>query len=259
MKLNNIKVKQILFSLAGIALMFAITTNMSSCKKPGITSEVFDASHLRVVNGLRDRTGVKFYLDTFNLTLTGTLNYNTVSATYYVVNSGLRNARFYSTTSTDTFAKQAIQLDVNKEYTLYLGGVAGAPKFWFTEDEIVSGPADKAKIRLANLAVTGVNIDVTIQSEDTSAPQPKPEVKIVSNAASESVSNYFSATVPVSKGNSIPQLHTIRVYQAGTSTELLKYKGIDLRGTSINTIILVGVNGGTPAMAMRVVKEWLDW
>lgn len=259
MKANNIRIKQMPLFLIGFSAIIITTLTMYSCKKPGITSEVFNASNLRVVNGLTDRTSVKFYLDTFNLTMGGVINFSQVSPIYYVVKSGLRKAKFYSTSTLDTFASKDIQLDPNKDYTLFLAGNSGAPKYWLTEDELVSTTPDKIKLRLANLAVSGVNFDITIQSEDTSQPQPKPEVKIFSNVTSESISPYTLVSVPVSKGNSIPQLHTIRIYEAGTSNLLLSSAGNDLRGTDIRTFIVTGVNGGSPALRFGSSREWLDW
>lgn len=258
MKSNNLSIKQISLFLAGIATMIITSISMNSCKKPGITSENFNASNLRVVNGLAGRSGVKFYLDTFNLTLTGSVNITQATA-YYVVKSGARKAKFYSSVTKDTFALDNIQLDPNKNYTLFLGGDTLAPKFWLTEDKLVSGPPDKVKIRFADLAMTGVNVDVTIQSQDTSLPQPKPEVSVFSNIAPQSITDYTLATVPVSKGNAIERLHTIRVYEAGTNNLLLMSTGADLRGTDIRTFILTGVNGGTPALGFSSVREWLNW
>lgn len=259
MKAKNLNIKRIPVFFSAAAIMIISSITMSSCKKEGITSEVFDASNLRVVNGLKDRTGVKFYLDTFNLTMAGTINYSLVSPVYYVVKSGLRKAKFFSTSTKDTFATKDIQLDPNKDYTLFLAGNSSAPKYWLTEDELVSGPEDKVKLRVANLAESGVNFDITIQSEDTSQPQPKPEVSVFSNVTPESVSAYSLASVPVSKGNAIIRRHTIRIYEAGTTTQLLIYKGLDLRGTDIQTFIITGINGGAPALGFRSSREWLDW
>lgn len=250
--------KRIFTLMLASLLLITVASVMYSCKKPGLTSEKFDASNLRVVNGLPGRTKVKFYLDSFNLTLTGTLDYGIVSPVYYVVKSGLRTAKFFSTTSLDTFAKKDIQLDANKSYTLFLGGAVGAPKYYYTEDDLTEATPDKAKIRLANLAVTGVNVDITIQLVDPNLPV-QPEVKVLSNIASESISNYVLATVPTSKGNTVAQRHTIRVYEAGTSNLLSSATGVDLRGTTINTFILTGIRGGSPSLALRSVTEWLDW
>ena len=66
-------------------------------------------------------------------------------------------------------------------------------------------------------------------------------------------------TVPVTKGNWKVQRHTIRVYKAGTTNLLVSVGGVDLRGTSIETIILEGVEGGSPALSLSSAQEWLDW
>ncbi|MBS1632649.1 MAG: DUF4397 domain-containing protein [Bacteroidetes bacterium] len=262
MKLSNLKIKQLFSSIAGIAAVIAIPLVMDSCKKPVITSETFDASNLRVVNSLRDRTSVKFYLDTFNLSLTGTQNFNTNSV-YWVVKSGLRKAKFFSTATSDTFATKDIQLDPDKDYTLYLTGDAANPKSWLTEDELESSVPDKAKIRLANLSSTLTNIDVTIQWVDpTDLNFPvQPEIKVFSNISPESVSSYASVAVATYKGNSLRRLHNIKVYEAGTSNLLLKLDQYDMRATSVNTFIISGLQGGpsSTSLRMRAVREWLDW
>lgn len=259
MKLYSKKLKRLTQSVTAALLFISVSLLMTSCEKPGDTFEAFEASGLRVVNGLTGKSGVKFYLDTSNLTLTGTLNFTAVSQ-YYVVKSGLRTAKFFSTSSADTFAKKDIQLDANKDYTLFLAGIAGAPKYFLTEDDLAETTPDKVKIRLANLGVTGSNVDVTIQfvSPDPLFPL-QPEVSVLTNVASESISNYALATVPTSKGNTITRPHTIRVYESGTTNLLATASGIDLRGTTINTIILTGVKAGSPALALRSVREWLDW
>lgn len=253
MKLFNLILKHVPHTLAGIAVIIT-SVFLGSCEKPTITSEDFEASNLRVVNGLPGPTGVQFHLDEFDLTLGGTIDFNEISPKYYVVESGSRTASFYSTDMGDSFASMDIQLEPNKEYTLYLAGSVGAPKFWLTEDDLIPAPADKAKLRLANLASTGGNIDVTIQLDGSAS-----EVSVFSNVAPESVSEYKLATVPATIGNTVSQPHTIRIYQAGISNLLASMPGVDLRGTSIHTIILTGVNGGTPALSLNVDMEWLDW
>ncbi len=246
--------------MTGVAAIIAIPVIMDSCEKPVITSETFETSNLRVVNSLRDRTSVKFYLDTFNLTLTGTQNYNTNSV-YWVVKSGLRKAKFFSTSTQDTFATKDIQLNGDKVYTLYLAGDASSSKTWLTEDELDSSTPDKAKIRLANLASTLANFDVTIQRVDPLDPlfPPQPEIKIFSNVTMESVSGYESLSVAASKGNSLNRLHNIKVYEAGTGNLLVKLDQVDIRATSVNTLIISGIQGGSPGLSVRSVKEWLDW
>ncbi len=260
MHFYNQKSKKIRQLLVALALLVVSSVVMNSCTKPGDTYISLEPSNLRVVNGLPGETGVKFYLDSANLTLTGTLNFNT-SSIYYVVKSGSRTASFFSTTASETFAKKDIQLDVNKNYTLFLGGVIGAPKYFLTEDDLTETTPDKVKIRLANLGQTLGDVDVTIQFYDPTNPAlpAQPEVTILSNVPSESVSNYVLATVPTSKGNSIAKLHNIRIYAAGTSTLLTSTTNVDLRGTSINTFITTGANGGSPTLTVRSEREWLDW
>jgi hypothetical protein len=205
---------------------------------------------------------VKFYLDSFNLTLNGTLDFTAVSSpAYYVVKSGLRTAKFYSTVTGDTFATKSIQLMANKNYTLFLAGSVDAPEYFLTEDDLSETTPDKVKVRLANLGVTGSNVDVKIQyydSTDITLPV-QPEVTVLTNVASGSISDYVLATVRTSNGNTKPRQHYIRVYEAGTTNLLVFTGGVDLRGTTINTFILTGNKNGSPALGISTERDWLDW
>lgn len=257
MKLRSRKINKSVPLTIVATISVAALLMINGCKKPAETTyEAFNASNIRVVNGLPGRTGVKFYLDTINITMNSTLNYGTNSI-YYVVKSGTKRAKLFSTSTSDTFAVRDVQLETRKNYSLFFAGSVGAPKYFLTEDDLVPPPTDKVKIRLANLAITGGNVDLTIQKIDLVNPQP--EVTVLTNVASESISNYALATVPVSKGNATPQYHNIRLYAAGTANLVAQGLGIDLRGTAINTIIANGINGGSPAITVRASRDWLNW
>jgi hypothetical protein len=260
MKLFKLKINTIPFLVITATIFISVSLVMSSCRKPVDTFENFEASNLRVVNGLPGPADVKFYLDSFNLTLTGTLDYGLVSPIYYVVRSGSRTAKLYSTATGDTFAKTSIQLDPRMTYTLFVAGNVATPKYFITPDELSVTTADKVKIRLANLGVTGGDVDVTMQLEDTvSAPQPKPEVIALTDVPAESISNYTLVPVPVSKGNTVQERHTIRIYEAGTTNLLASVAGVNLQGTSTVTIIITGIRDGTPALAISSALEWIDY
>lgn len=247
------------FTVYGIAVVTFILVSLMvhSCKKPTITSENFEASNLRVVNGLLPSSPVKFYLDTFNLTYTGTISY-AATTKYMVVVSGLRQAAFYSTsTPRATLATANIQLAAKKSYTLFLTGSA---KPIFTEDDLSQPSADKAKIRLANLSSSAGNVDLTIQLQDVvSLPQPKPEVGVLQNVGAETISKYVLITVPTSKGNYNRNLYTVRIYEAGTQKLLGTTKSVDFRGTSTYTIFVSGIKDGLPALAASSQLELLDF
>ena len=257
MKLNRFRIKGGSGFIWSMAVLVAIAFTINGCKKPGDTFEDFEASSLRVVNAMPGPTNVRFFLDTFKLTLTGTLNYGVISSpAYYVVKSGTRTAKFAATD--EVFAEKSIQLDPQKAYTLFLAGTQQSPEYFFTTDDLTEAAADKAKIRLANLGINlSTNIDVTIQLENVLNPQP--EVKIFSGIAKSTVTDYISVAVPVSKGNAVIQPHTIRVYQAGTSNVLATVTAIDLRATTINTFILRGIKDGDPSLEISWAREWLDW
>ncbi len=257
MKLNKVNIIKAALSMTVVTMFVGVLLTLNGCKKPSdITYETFEGSNIRFVNGLTDRADVKFYLDSFNLSLTQTWNYNTTSW-YYVVRSGLRRAKFYSTSTQDTFAVKEIQLDAHKSYSIFLAGSAAAPKYFLTEDDLISPSADKSKIRLANLALTGGNVDLAIQKFDLINPQP--ETLVFTNVAPQSISGYTLITVPVSKGNASSQPYNIRIYEAGTANLIAEALAVDLRGTTINTIIASGIKGGSPLVTVRTSREWLDW
>lgn len=256
MQLYSRKIHKTRLSVIG-AMFVAVFLMVNGCKKPvDTTYETFDASNIRVVNGLPDRTDVKFYLDSFNLTLNQTWDYGT-SSWYYVVRSGPRRSKFYSTSTEDTFAVKDIQLEAKKNYSLFLAGNAATPKYFLTEDDLISPPPDKSKIRLANLALTSVNVDLAIQKLDIVNTQP--EVTVLTNVAPESITDYVLVTVPVSKGNFVSQYYNVRIYKTGTTDLVAEALSIELTGTTINTIIANGIDGGSPAITIRVSRDWLDW
>ncbi|MGH2649244.1 MAG: DUF4397 domain-containing protein, partial [Ginsengibacter sp.] len=161
----------------------------------------------------------------------------------------------------DTIATKDIQLDSKKIYTLFLLDSLGSPKLLLTEDDLSEpSSADTTKIRLANLAKTGGNVDVTVQLEDTlSLPQPKPEVTVFTNVPPQTISDYTRMTVPTTKGSTSPQMHTIRVYEAGT-TNLLAMGVGDLRGPATYTIVVTGVKGTLDyPLGVNTYLEWLSW
>lgn len=231
---------------------------LSGCSKPKDTFEDFESSNLRVINGFPWAENVKFYLDEFNLTRLGYINYGSVSTpAYYVVKAGTRAAAFYSEDTESKFAEKSIQMEPGKNYTLFLTGSLNNPEFIFTTDELTEAPADQAKIRIANLAQTGGGVRVTIQKTDISSP--KPEITIFNGVGEKTISDYMISPVPVSKGNALFQSHTVRVYDADTNELLAISEGVDLRATTINTIVIYGDRGGNPELYVQTLGEWLDW
>lgn len=239
-------------------MLVAIAFTINGCKKPGDTFEDFEASNLRVVNAYPWASDVKFYLDEFNLTRLGYINYQSISApAYYVVKAGTRNAGFLSEGSDLKFIQKPIQLDPGKDYTLFLSGKEDNPEVILTTDDLSEAPADQTKIRVANLAITKGNVKVTLQKEDILIP--KPEITIYNSVSEKAISDYITTPVPVSKGNAISQYHTVRVYDANTNQLLAISEGVDLRATSINTIVLYGIRDEDPSLFIQTFGEWLDW
>ena len=258
MKLNRCVINKSRFLIWGLTALIAGSLTISGCSKPKDTFENFESSNLRVINGFPWADNVKFYLDEFNLTRLGYINYQSVSTpSYYVVKAGTRNAAFYSEDTESKFAEKSIQLEQGKDYTLFLTGSQDNPEFILTADDLTEAPADQAKIRIANLALTGGDVRVTIQKTDIMSP--KPEVTIFDGVGEKTISGYISTPVPVSKGNALFQNHTVRVYDANTNQLLTELEGVDLRATTINTIVIYGDRGGSPELYVQTLGEWLDW
>lgn len=258
MKLNRCVINKSGVFVWGVALVIAGCLSFSGCKKPGDTFENFESSNLRVVNAYPWASDVKFYLDEFNLTRLGYINYQSVSTpSYYVVKSGTRTAAFLSEGADDKFIQKPIQLEPGKNYTLFLSGTENNPEITLTTDDLAEAPADQAKIRVANLAVTGGDVKVTVQKQDIVSP--KPEITIFNSVDEKVISDYIATPVPVSKGNAEFQYHTVRVYDATTNQLLAESEGVDLRATTINTFVLYGVRDGDPMLFIQSFGEWLDW
>ena len=237
---------------------------ITGCKKPVVTYENFDATNLRVINGFPDKTKVKFYLDTFNLTLkiptTSYINYGGTTI-YYVVKSGLRKASFVSLNTKDTFAVADVQLMKNKSYTLFLKGEPISPSsIALVEDDLIQPALNKAKIRVANLSPNSGKVDVTFQLDDPlTQPVPKPEVKLLENIDVGMISGYKLLDVPTSLGNFTPNYYNIRMYEAGTQNLLGTGTRIDVRGSLIYTIVCRGKKGGSPAFTFDFRKDWAEF
>lgn len=237
---------------------------ITGCKKPVVTYENFEATNLRVINGYPDQTKVKFFLDTFNLTLktptTSFINYGGTTI-YYVVKSGLRNASFVSFASKDTFATAEVQLVKNKSYTLFLKGGALSPSsIALVEDDLTQPDLNKAKIRVANLSPNSGKVDITFQLDDPlTQPVPKPEVKLLENIDVGMISGYTLMNVPTSLGNFTPNYYNIRLYEAGTQNLLGTGTRIDVRGSLIYTIVCRGKKGGSPALTFDFRRDWAEF
>lgn len=258
MKLNRCVINKSRFLIWGLTALIAGSLTISGCSKPKDTFENFESSNLRVINGFPWADNVKFYLDEFNLTRLGYINYGSVSTpAYYVVKAGTRAAAFYTEDTESKFAEKSIQLEPSKNYSLFLTGSQDNPEFILTTDDLTEAPADQAKIRVANLALTGGDVKVTIQKTDILSP--KPEITIFNGVAEKTISDYITSPVPVSKGNALFQNHTVRVYDANTNQLLAISEGVDLRATTINTIVIYGDRGGNPELYVQTLNEWLDW
>lgn len=255
---NSVTFKSIISVMVFIGLM------ITGCKKPVVTYENFDATNLRVINGYPDKAKVKFFLDTFNLTLktptTSFINYGGTTI-YYVVKSGLRTARFVSFASNDTFATANVQLVKDKSYTLFLKGGALSPSsIALVEDDLTQPDLNKAKIRVANLSPNSGMVDITFQLDDPlTLPVPKPEVTLLQNVDAGMISGYKLLDVPTSKGNYTPNYYNIRIYQAGTQTLLSSGNRIDIRGSLIYTVVCRGNKAGSPGFTFGFTKDWAEF
>ncbi|MBX2925122.1 MAG: DUF4397 domain-containing protein [Chitinophagaceae bacterium] len=249
-------------TLSVVSLLIFLTTG---CKKPSVTFENFDATNLRVINGFPDKAKVKFYLDTFNLTLnlptSSFINYGGATI-YYVVQSGSRKASFVSLDDNLAFVSADLQLVKDKSYTLFLKGddVPTSSSLILAEDDLSQPDLDKAKIRVANLSPNSGNIDITFQLDDlVTSPQPKPEVKLFENIDPGSISDYKLLDVPTSKGNAVPTYFTIRIYEAGTQNLLSTATRIDVRGSLVHTLVCRGRKGGSPGFAFDLRRDWAEF
>jgi hypothetical protein len=212
----------------------------SSCEKTD-TPIAVPTSNIMVVNALATATStpVHFYLDTQRITMTGLAYANTPN--YMVVSPNYSAATFKNSSTLASLITSPIKLTAKNSYSMFLYGTAAAPLTLFTQDDLTDPPAGKSRIRLVNLAQTvGSNVDLAIKNDYLTMPTSN---VVVSNSAYGTSSSFVVVDSCTNYG--------IQVFATGTSTVKVSSSKITILPNLNYTILVRGILGGTPAIAIQ--------
>jgi hypothetical protein len=212
----------------------------SSCEKTD-TPITVPTSNIMVVNALATATStpVHFYLDTQRITMAGLAYANTPN--YVVVSPNYSNATFKNSSSLATITTSPIQLTAKNSYSMFLYGTAAAPLTLLTQDDLTAPPPGKARIRLVHLAqAVGSNVDLAIKNDYQTTPTSN---VVVTNSAYGSSSSFV---VVDSCTN-----YSLQVFATGTSTVKASSSKLTILPNLNYTILVRGIMGGTPAIAIQ--------
>ena len=123
---------------------------------------------------------------------------------------------------------QTVSLTPGSDYTLAAAGGAGGIQGALLDDDGAVPQWQQSRLRLVHLSPDAPAVDVVVSG---STPQ-------FSNVSYRGSSGYRDLG---------PGAYTVRIYRAGTSTQLLSLP-LTLEGGNAYTLFLMGLNGGTPAL-----------
>lgn len=240
--ISKIKCKLFYVMLFGVALM----TLLNACKKSNAVPAL-QTSNLMVVNAFSSPTStpVYFFLDTQRVN-TAALAYGNTPA-YYTVLTGYSNGTFKNATSfansTTTYAGVAPSLSLvpANSYSAFLYGNLASPTVLFTQDTLSAPPSGKARIRLVNLGQNeGTNVDLALLN---AYKTPAVSNVILPNNTYGSASKW--AVVDTCSN------YTIQLLATGTTTIKASSSKLSLLPNLNYTILIKGISGGTPAIAIQ--------
>ena len=198
-------------------------------------------SNIMVVNALATATStpVHFYLDTQRITMAGLAYANTPN--YVVVSPNYSSATFKNSSTLATITTGPVQLTAKNSYSMFLYGTAAAPLTLFTQDDLTDPPVGKSRIRLVNLAQTvGSNVDLAIRNDYQTTPTSN---VVVTNTAYGTSSSFVVVDSCTNYG--------IQIFATGTSTVKVSSSKITILPNLNYTILVRGILGGTPAIAIQ--------
>jgi hypothetical protein len=237
MKIVSKFIKNI-YPILAIQLLLAIS--FSSCEKTD-TPIAAPTSNIMVVNALATATStpVHFYLDTQRITMTGLAYANTPN--YVVVSPNYSAATFKNSSTMATITTAPVQLTAKNSYSMFLYGTAAAPLTLFTQDDLTAPPPGKSRIRIVNLAQSvGSNVDFAVRNDYQTTPTSN---VILTNTAYGSSSSFVVVDSCTNYG--------IQVFATGTSTVKVSSSKITILPNLNYTILVRGILGGTPAIAIQ--------
>jgi uncharacterized protein DUF4397 len=211
-----------LTNLSAAAILLAVVTAFSSCKKDDIDEG--GSANVKVVNASSTSSAQGFYLASKTV-VQGGLTFGNASSNYIAVNSGNNlQLQFRNDGSESAYATGEYDFDKGGYYTVFLAGDGQAARVQVYADDINPPAEGKAKVRFIHLSdAAPVNVDIRSNAE----------TNLAANLARNTTSSYIEVN---------PGVLSLQVYAAGQSTSLGDF---DLSAFAAGKIYTVYVTGST--------------
>lgn len=211
-----------LTNLTAAAILLAVMTAFSSCKKDDIDEN--GSANVKVVNASSTSSAQGFYLASKTV-VQGGLTFGNASSGYIAVNSGNNlQLQFRNSGSEAAYASGEYDFDKGGYYTIFLAGDGQSARVQVYADDMNPPSSGKAKVRFIHLSdAAPANVDIRSNSE----------TNLAANLARNSSSSYIEVN---------PGVLSLQVYAAGQSTSLGNF---DLTAFASGKIYTVYVTGST--------------
>jgi hypothetical protein len=211
-----------LTNLSAAAILLAVVTAFSSCKKDDIDEN--GSANVKVVNASSTSSAQGFYLASKTV-VQGGLTFGNASSGYIAVNSGNKlQLQFKNDGSESAYATGEHDFDKGGYYTVFLAGDGQAARIQVYADDMNPPAEGKAKVRFIHLSdAAPANVDIRSNAE----------TNLAANLARNTTSSYIEVN---------PGVLSLQVYAAGQSTSLGNF---DLSAFAAGKIYTVYVAGST--------------
>jgi len=189
-----------LTNLSAAAILLAVVTAFSSCKKDDIDES--GSANVKVVNASSTSSAQGFYLASKTV-VQGGLTFGNASSNYIVVNSGNSlQVQLKNEGSESAYATSEYDFDKGGYYTVFLAGDGQAARVQVYADDMNPPSSSKAKVRFIHLSdAAPANVDIRSNSQ----------TNLAANLARNSTSSYIEVD---------PGVLSLQVFAAGQSTSL---------------------------------------
>jgi hypothetical protein len=224
--------------LLGMAIILIVSLN--SCTKEEKLVPI-QTGNIMAVNALASLTStpVNFYLDT-QLVNTASFAYGN-TPNYVVVKPNYQSLTIKNATTSTPLITTPLQIGVDKSYTFFLYGTTATPLVLITQDTLTAPSTGKARVRLVQLGQSvGANLDLVLRND---YQVPAVGKTIVANAAYGTASSFIEVDTCSN--------YNIQVYLTGTTTSKASSSKLTLLPNINYTILIRGISGGTPALAIQ--------
>lgn len=198
-------------------------------------------STVMIINALATATSTNahFYLDTQRISNTS-LAYG-ANTNYLIVGPKYTSATIKNATSNATIVSSPIKFQDKLSYSIYLHGTAATPLVLITKDSLITPSSGKSRVRLVNLGQgIGTNVDLLIKNDYQTPAVAK---MAVPNCAFGTTSSFVEIDSCTN--------YSFQVMSTGTNNLKISATKVTILPNLNYTILVRGITGGTPALALQ--------